>query len=87
MRAVVLTEYGNDNGLHFVKSVDKPSLSNGDVRIRVRACALSDLDLQVCHGDFKLFHATVSTPVTGPPSPLSIIPGYEIAGEIDSMGT
>lgn len=71
MRAVQVSEQGGSLTL-----VDReiPEAGAGEVRIRVRACG-------VCHSDMWAKEGAL------PSTPFPIIPGHEIVGEIDELGT
>lgn len=73
MRAVVLTGFG---GLKTVKILKKPepTLNEGEVLIRVKACGLNFQDLMVRQG-------AVDSPPKCP-----FILGFECAGEIEQIG-
>ncbi|XP_063225913.1 synaptic vesicle membrane protein VAT-1 homolog-like isoform X2 [Bacillus rossius redtenbacheri] len=73
MRAVVLTGFG---GLKSVKILKKPepTLSEGEVLIRVKACGLNFQDLMVRQGA-----------IDSPPKTPFIL-GFECAGEIEEVG-
>ena len=75
MRAVLLLEYGDDENLQFIKHHTAPVVEkDDDVLIKVKACALSDLDLQIRRGELK---ELVTTPA---------VIGYEIAGIVTEVG-
>ncbi|GJQ78290.1 hypothetical protein Trydic_g22131, partial [Trypoxylus dichotomus] len=73
MRAVILTGFG---GLKTVKTQKKnePTISEGEVLIRVKACGLNFQDLMVRQG-------AVDSPPKCP-----FILGFECAGEIEQIG-
>ncbi|XP_023724250.1 synaptic vesicle membrane protein VAT-1 homolog-like [Cryptotermes secundus] len=73
MRAVVLTGFG---GLKSVKVLKKPepTLGEGEVLIRVKACGLNFQDLMVRQGA-----------IDSPPKTPFIL-GFECAGEVDDIG-
>ncbi|XP_076333194.1 synaptic vesicle membrane protein VAT-1 homolog-like isoform X2 [Tachypleus tridentatus] len=73
MKAVVLTGFG---GLKSVKIVKKPqpSVGEGEVLIRVRACGLNFLDVMVRQG------------VIDSPPKTPFILGFECAGEVEGIG-
>ncbi|XP_052130117.1 synaptic vesicle membrane protein VAT-1 homolog-like [Frankliniella occidentalis] len=73
MRAVVLTGFG---GLKSVKLLKKPepTLAEGEVLIRVKACGLNFQDLMVRVG-------AIDSPPKTP-----VILGFECAGEIEAVG-
>jgi propanol-preferring alcohol dehydrogenase len=51
----------------------EPAPIAGEVRVRVRACAVCRTDLQLCEGDLA-------------PHRLPIVPGHQIVGTIDAVG-
>ncbi|XP_046395244.1 synaptic vesicle membrane protein VAT-1 homolog-like [Ischnura elegans] len=73
MRAVVLTAFG---GLKSIKVMKKPepSVAEGEVLIRVKACGLGFQDLMARRGAIE---ATPKTP---------FILGFECAGEVEEIG-
>jgi len=74
MRAVVITKPGGPDVLEL-RDVDTPSPSAGQVRVRVRACAVNRADLLQRMGFYP-------APADSPPD----IPGLELAGEVDAVG-
>jgi NADPH:quinone reductase-like Zn-dependent oxidoreductase len=73
MKAVVLREHGGREKIN-VEHVPIPEPGYGEVRLRVRACALNWLDVGIRMG--PKFGAI----------PLPLIGGGDIAGEIDTLG-
>lgn len=73
MKAVVLSSFG---GLKAVKIQNKPepTVAEGEVLIRVKACGLNFLDVMLRQGA-----------VDNPPK-LPVIMGYECAGEVENIG-
>lgn len=73
MRAVVLTAFG---GLKSIKVMKKPepSVAEGEILIRVKACGLGFQDLMARRGALE---ATPKTP---------FILGFECAGEVEEIG-
>ncbi|HET9512999.1 MAG TPA: zinc-dependent alcohol dehydrogenase family protein [Gemmatimonadales bacterium] len=70
MRAQVLQRIGEPLGL---VDHERPEPGPGQIRLRVRACAVCRTDLHVIDGDLP-----------GPKLPL--VPGHEIVGEVDAVG-
>ena len=70
MRAQVLQRIGEPLGL---VDRERPEAGPGQIRLRVRACAVCRTDLHVIDGDLP-----------GPKLPL--VPGHEIVGEVDAVG-
>jgi NADPH:quinone reductase len=75
MRAIVIREPGGPEVLE-VRDVATPEPSRGEVRVRVRATAVNRADILQRMG-------TYPAPAGSPPD----IPGLEIAGEVDAVGT
>lgn len=74
MRAVVIAEPGGPDVLH-VRDVRLPEPSPGQVRVRIRACAVNRADLLQRMGAYP-------APADAPQD----IPGLELAGEVDAVG-
>ncbi len=73
MRAVIVREHGGyDKLLH--ENLPIPEPGPAEVRIKVRAVALNHMDLWVRKG------------IDGGGFPLPLIPGCDVAGEIDAIG-
>lgn len=73
MHAFRVEEHGGPEALRWVE-LPTPEPGPGEVRVKVRACALNHLDLWVRNG------------VPGHRFPLPLIPGSEIAGDVDALG-
>lgn len=74
MRAVVLREHGGPEVLRFEdRAVPEPGPR--EVRVRVRAVGLNHLDVWVRRG------------VPGHTFPLPIVPGCDVSGTVDALGT
>jgi NADPH:quinone reductase-like Zn-dependent oxidoreductase len=74
MRAFRISRHGGPEVLEWTE-LPTPEPAPDEVRVRVRACALNRLDLWVRNG------------VPGHAFPLPLIPGSEIAGTIDAVGS
>jgi len=74
VRAVVIREHG---GLEALRIEERPipEPQAGEVRVRVRAAGLNHLDLWVRKG------------VPGHRFPLPLVPGSDVAGTVDAMGS
>jgi NADPH:quinone reductase-like Zn-dependent oxidoreductase len=73
MNAVVLREHGGRDKIN-IEQIPVPEPKYGEVRLKVRACALNWLDVGIRNGPkFGVI-------------PLPLIGGGDIAGEIDAMG-
>lgn len=70
MKAVVVDEVGGSLNL---RDVSRPEPGQGEVLLRVRACAVDQFDLSIRYG--KVAHAK-----------FPIVLGHEIAGEIAGLG-
>jgi NADPH:quinone reductase-like Zn-dependent oxidoreductase len=73
MHAWQVAHHGGPEALEW-KELPTPEPGPGEVRVRVRACALNRLDLWVRDG------------VPGHRFPLPLVPGSEVAGEVDAVG-
>jgi len=71
MLAAVLKEYNRELS---IEEVEKPSLSYGEILLKVRYCGICGTDLKIVSG--KLKHIVT----------LPHIPGHEIAGEVVDVG-
>ncbi len=74
MRAIVITKPGGPEVLEL-RDVAMPEPAPGQVRVRIRACAVNRADLMQRMG-------TYPPPADAPQD----IPGLEIAGEVDAVG-
>lgn len=78
MRIVRFYDYGPPEVLHLEEMPD-PQPQTGEVLVRVRAAGINFSDLQIRSG---AMHQLAGIP----PMPLPISPGFEIAGEVVSVG-
>lgn len=74
MRAVRLHAFGGTEQLVYEESVPEPQVGAGEVKVRVRACALNHLDIWVRNG------------IPAYKTPLPHILGSDIAGEVAEAG-
>ncbi|MGQ9658419.1 MAG: zinc-binding dehydrogenase [Fimbriimonadales bacterium] len=74
MRAVRLHAFGGTEQLVYEESVPEPQVGVGEVKVRVRACALNHLDIWVRNG------------IPAYKTPLPHILGSDIAGEVVEVG-
>jgi len=72
MKAMVLKEY---NRFMDMMEVEKPSIGENDILIRVKACG-------ICHTDLKIFRGEIPPPIVILPH----TPGHEVAGEVVEIG-
>lgn len=75
MRAIVVTKPGGPEVLEL-RDVATPEPGHGQVRVRIRACAVNRADLMQVRGHYP-----------APPDAPQDIPGLELAGEIDAVGS
>lgn len=74
MRAVRLHAFGGTEQLVYEESAPEPEVGTGEVKVRVRACALNHLDIWVRNG------------IPAYKTPLPHILGSDIAGEVVEVG-
>ena len=74
MRAIVITRPGGPEVLEL-RDVETPEPAPGQVRVRIRACAVNRADLMQRAGSYP-----------APPDAPQDIPGLELAGEVDALG-
>jgi NADPH:quinone reductase-like Zn-dependent oxidoreductase len=77
MRAVSYAEFGGPEVLHVVADLPVPDPGPGQVRVRVTASVVHPVDLMVRAGRFP-------APL---PTGLPYIPGWDVVGTIDAVGT
>ena len=81
MKAIVQARYGSPDVLQL-KDVGKPVLRDDEVLVRVRAAAVNIGDWHLLRGVPYAMRG-----VTGPRKPRREIPGLDIAGQIESVGS
>ncbi len=74
MHGYQIRRHGGPEALEWHEDLPRPVPGPLEVRVRVRACALNHLDLWVRNG------------VPGHSFPLPLVPGSEIAGDVDALG-
>ena len=74
MKAVIFKEHGGVDKLELVTDFPEPTISEHDVLIRVKACALNQLDIFTRNGSPAL------------KLPLPHVPGSDVAGIIEKVG-
>ncbi len=72
MKAMVLREY---NRFMEMAEVEKPTVGENDILIRVKACG-------ICQTDLKIFRGEIPPPIVTLPH----TPGHEVAGEVVEIG-
>jgi NADPH:quinone reductase-like Zn-dependent oxidoreductase len=80
MKAVVYHTYGPPDVLHC-EDVDKPSPTNDEILIKVRAASVNPMDCHFMSG------VLVMRPMTGLFKPKMTRPGVDLAGEVEAVGT
>jgi len=80
MKAVVYTEYGPPEVLQL-KEVEKPTLKDDEVLIKIHAAAITAGDVIVLKGE-----PFVTRLMTGLLKPKNTIPGKEMAGRVEAVG-
>jgi len=80
MKAMVRDGYGSPEVLRF-EDVEKPTPGPGEVLVRVRAASLNTADLEHLRG--TPFVARVGMGLT---RPRARVPGFDMAGEVESVG-
>lgn len=73
MRGYQIRRHGGPEALEW-RDLPLPEPGPGEVRVKVRACGLNHLDLWLRNG------------VPGHTFPLPLVPGSEIAGDVDALG-
>lgn len=74
MKALVLEGQARiENGPLQLRDVSDPKPGFGEVRVKVRTCAICRTDLHVIEGDL-------------PPRKLPLIPGHQVVGVVDQVG-
>jgi NADPH:quinone reductase-like Zn-dependent oxidoreductase len=81
MRAIVQDRYGGPETLELTE-IDRPSLGDRDAFVRVHAASIHFGDLMIMRGEPKLFR-----PIYGLGKPRNRVPGLDIAGTVEAVGT
>lgn len=74
MRAVTIPEHGNVEALRVVEDHPRPTATEGHVVVKVRASSLNYHDIFTLRG------------MPGITIPMPVVPGLDIAGEVDEVG-
>jgi len=80
VKAIVQNGYGSPD-VFELKEIDRPVVKDGEVLVRVRAAALHAGDCFVMRGVPYLARIAA-----GWPKPKNYIPGYDVAGHVESVG-
>ncbi|MGN7200442.1 NADP-dependent oxidoreductase [Arthrobacter sp. SAFR-044] len=75
MKAIQFDQFGGTDVLHEA-DVEVPQPGPGQVRVRVRAAGVNALDGKIRSGALQAAF----------PTPLPVIPGYEVSGTVDAVG-
>jgi NADPH:quinone reductase-like Zn-dependent oxidoreductase len=75
MKAIQFDQFGGTDVLHEA-DVEVPKPGRGQVRVRVRAAGVNALDGKIRSGAMQAAF----------PTPLPVIPGYEVSGTVDAVG-
>ncbi|MGD8867906.1 MAG: NAD(P)-dependent alcohol dehydrogenase, partial [Gemmatimonadales bacterium] len=81
MKAIVQQEYGPPEEVLELRDIDKPSVRDHDVLVRVRAAPLAGDDWHLMRG-----LPYVARLATGLFSPKHLVPGREVAGQVEATG-
>jgi NADPH:quinone reductase-like Zn-dependent oxidoreductase len=79
MKAIVTNKYGPPESLQL-SDVERPTPTDDEVLIKVRAASLNAADFEIQRG-------SILTRITGPLRPKNKIPGTDVAGEVEAVGT
>jgi NADPH:quinone reductase-like Zn-dependent oxidoreductase len=85
MRAVVFNRYGPPEVLQLQER-ERPLPGTGEVRVRVRATTVTPADVMLRSGKFPLLFWLPARILYGVVRPRRLVPGYELAGEVDAVG-
>ena len=81
MKAIVQDSYGGPEALELAE-IDRPPLGDRDALVRVRAASIHFGDQMIMRGEPKLFR-----PIYGLGKPRNRVPGLDIAGTVEAVGT
>ena len=81
MKAIVQDRYGGPEALELAE-IDRPPLGDGDALVRVHAASIHFGDQMIMRGEPKLFR-----PIYGLGKPRNRVPGLDIAGTVEAVGT
>ena len=81
MKAIIQRDYGSSDVLEL-REIDTPVSGNDDVLVRVRAAALHAGDVFCMRGVPWVARMSI-----GLPRPRNYVPGYDVAGIVETVGT
>ena len=81
MKAIVQDRYGGPEALELAE-IDRPPLGDRDALVRVHAASIHFGDQMIMRGKPKLFR-----PIYGLGKPRNRVPGLDIAGTVEAVGT
>ena len=81
MKAIVQHRYGGPEALELAE-IDRPPLGDRDALVRVQAASIHFGDQMIMRGKPKLFR-----PIYGLGKPRNRVPGLDIAGTVEAVGT
>ena len=81
MKAIVQDSYGGPEALELAE-IDRPPLGDRDALVRVHAASIHFGDQMIMRGKPKLFR-----PIYGLGKPRNRVPGLDIAGTVEAVGT
>ena len=81
MKAIVQDRYGGPEALELAE-IDRPPLGDRDALVRMHAASIHFGDQMIMRGKPKLFR-----PIYGFGKPRSRVPGLDIAGTVEAVGT
>jgi D-arabinose 1-dehydrogenase-like Zn-dependent alcohol dehydrogenase len=81
MKAIVQDRYGGPEALELAE-IDRPPLGDHDALVRVHAASIHFGDQMIMRGKPKLFR-----PIYGFGKPRNRVPGLDIAGTVEAVGT
>jgi NADPH:quinone reductase-like Zn-dependent oxidoreductase len=82
MKAVVQDEYGSPDDVLALEEIDKPAIKDDELLVRVRAASIHIGDIYVMRGV-----PYVMRPMFGLRRPKARVPGTDIAGQVEAVGT
>src|SRR5210317_549609 len=85
MKAVICPKYGSPEVLQ-VKEIDKPVPKDNEVLIKVFTSTVTKGDCRIIRFSFALWFWLPGRFILGFTKPRKKIPGWEVAGEIESVG-